>query len=235
MQIQNLILEITRKCNFTCAHCLRGDAQNKDIDLKVIDSLLENNNIDYISSIAFTGGEPSLNTKAINYFIDKCNELNIEIGNFYIATNGGKTSGNEEFLHTLIKLYCFCSDNEISQVQISNSDYHFNSQDEESINKLKCLSFVDERTHLNYKYLIHEGKAKRLNELNGTMDSARRIKPEKVLKLDGDYIETEELYINCKGDIVLSCDLSYNRQDKNKIGNILIDKLEDLVVKAEEV
>jgi len=60
MNIDNLIIEITRKCNFTCDHCLRGEAQNKDIDHKVIDALLDNN-IEYISNITFTGGEPSLN------------------------------------------------------------------------------------------------------------------------------------------------------------------------------
>ncbi|KKM62622.1 hypothetical protein LCGC14_1519910, partial [marine sediment metagenome] len=162
MNLNNLILEATRKCNFTCEHCLRGDSQKKDIDIAVIDSLLDNNDINYISCVTFSGGEPSLNIGAIDYFIEKCKSNNIEIGNFYIATNGGKTSGTMEFMQLLIKLYCFCSDNEISLVQISKSDYHACQQDDEAIKKLKCLSFVNERETLDYTMLIHEGRAKQL-------------------------------------------------------------------------
>lgn len=224
MQIQNLILEVTRRCNFSCDHCLRGEAQKKDIDFAVINALLDNNNIDYISSVTFTGGEPSLNVKAIDYFLTRCEANNIEIGNFYIATNGGESSGNIEFLQMLIKLYCYCSDNEISSVEVSKSDFH-NWQDDEAIQRLKCLSFVRERENLDYKSLIHEGRAKKTNEYNGTIDTARRIEIEKDLKIEYDSIINDELYINVKGDVCLSCDISYKRQDKNKIGNILNDEL----------
>jgi len=161
MNIDNLIIEVTRKCNFTCDHCLRGEAQNKDIDYKVIDALLDNNNIEYISSITFTGGEPSLNCNAINYFIDKCIKNNISIGSFYIATNGGASSGSLEFLQVLIKLFCFCSDNEISNCEISQSDYHCYSQDQDAIQRLKCLSFVRERSRLENRHIIREGKGKK--------------------------------------------------------------------------
>lgn len=234
MYIDNLIIEITRRCNFSCAHCLRGDAEKRDIDFKIIDALL-NNDIDYIGTITFTGGEPSLNVPAINYFIDQCKERGVDVGGFYIATNGGKTSGSMEFLQAVIKLYCYCSDNEISCVEISNSDYHINDQDEDAKKRLKCLSFVRERDHLDYRYLIHEGRAKELNEMNGTAEDARKITPSKELKIDEDNrLLSDEVYINCKGDVVLACDLSYRRQDKNKIGNVLTDKLKDLAVLSTE-
>ena len=62
ISIQNLAIEVTRKCNIKCAHCLRGDSQNKDIDLKYIDILLDQ--VNYIGHFCPTGGEPSLNIKA---------------------------------------------------------------------------------------------------------------------------------------------------------------------------
>jgi len=62
----NLVLEVTRKCNMNCAHCLRGNAEDKDISFDLIDILLDN--IDSINMITFTGGEPSLNVKALKYF-----------------------------------------------------------------------------------------------------------------------------------------------------------------------
>lgn len=232
MTINNLIIEVTRKCNFSCSHCLRGEAQNKNIDLKYIDALLDNNKIDYISSVSFTGGEPSLNIEAINYFVEKCISNNIEIGNFYIATNGSTSSGSLEFLQVLIKLYCYCSDNEISQVGISRSDWH-NMQDDEAIEKLKCLSFVSEKGYLDNKYLLSEGKGKELAKSYVHPKNERKIHPNKKLILnENETIENEYLYINCKGDIILECDLSYKRQDNNKIGNIIDNKLIELTEEA---
>lgn len=234
MQIQNLIIEITRKCNFSCEHCLRGNAQNKDIDTKYIDALLDNNNISYISGVTFSGGEPSLNIEAIDYFIEKCKRNKIDIGSFYIATNGSITSGNIEFLQVLLKLYCFCSDNEMSQVSISKSDWHNqNGQDEEAIERLKCLTFVEERGHLDYKGLLNEGKAKEIIEYYGITKEAKNVSPDnKIILNENNEIENEYLYINCKGDIILACDLSYKRQDIHKIGNIKKNKLIELTEEA---
>ncbi len=97
--------------------------RKKEISFAVIDALFEND-LEYISTVTFTGGEPSLNVPAINYFIDKCQQKGVELGGFYIATNGGRTSGSLEFLQAVIRLYCFCSDNEMSCVEISNSEWH---------------------------------------------------------------------------------------------------------------
>lgn len=56
----SLILEVTRKCNLHCAHCLRGDAQCVDMSKSTIDKLMPM--LGKVSSVTFTGGEPSLNT-----------------------------------------------------------------------------------------------------------------------------------------------------------------------------
>ena len=34
--IDHLLVEITRKCQLRCAHCLRGDAQNINLSPKII-------------------------------------------------------------------------------------------------------------------------------------------------------------------------------------------------------
>ena len=36
----SLAVEVTRRCNMHCAHCLRGEAENKDISYEVMDALL---------------------------------------------------------------------------------------------------------------------------------------------------------------------------------------------------
>lgn len=35
----SLAVEATRRCNMHCAHCLRGEAENKDISYEVMDAL----------------------------------------------------------------------------------------------------------------------------------------------------------------------------------------------------
>lgn len=87
--LDTLIIEVTRKCNMQCDHCLRGEAQRSNIDHSYITSLLEN--VSYISSLTFSGGEPSLNVKAIQFTLQELVRLNIPVNNFYIVTNGSKT------------------------------------------------------------------------------------------------------------------------------------------------
>ncbi len=55
--VYNLVLEITRKCNAKCIHCLRGNAQNLTMSQEVIDAVFSK--IDRVSSLTLTGGEPS--------------------------------------------------------------------------------------------------------------------------------------------------------------------------------
>lgn len=40
LYIKNLCIEITRRCNMHCAHCMRGDAESVDIPLRHISDLL---------------------------------------------------------------------------------------------------------------------------------------------------------------------------------------------------
>ena len=40
LYIKNLCIEITRRCNMRCAHCMRGNAEAVDISLRHITNLL---------------------------------------------------------------------------------------------------------------------------------------------------------------------------------------------------
>lgn len=231
MRISNLIIEVTRRCNFECEHCLRGTKQNKDMPNEVIEALLFNNDIEDIGSVTFTGGEPSLNVEAIEYFIKACKHKHIDVGSFYVATNGGKSSGSDEFIKVMIDLYLMCSDNEASSVDISQSDFHdCEGQDEEAMRRLRCLSFTRHRGKLDSAYLLNEGRAKSFIEMNGSRDTARKVSIDKelIIEIEGGEILNDEFYVNVKGDVVLDCNVSYARQDRNKIGNVLINKIEEM-------
>ena len=221
MELDNFVIEITRKCNLACAHCLRGTAQCKDMNPEILRQFLTDNDITYISTVSFTGGEPTLNLPFFDDFINICNELDVGVGSFYIVVNGVKVP--DEFIITVAKLYAFCDDNEISQVQVSQSEYYLN-QDDREISKLKCFKFFERRTTSEKKYLIREGNAETL--LSGT-HYGRRADIEGACKEFIDEWDDEDndriygtVYLNCNGDILPDCDLSYDSQNNYSLGNV---------------
>ena len=60
-----LAIELTRRCNMACGHCLRGDAQSIDLDRRHIDALLDQTQM--VGKLVLTGGEPTLAAETIEY------------------------------------------------------------------------------------------------------------------------------------------------------------------------
>ena len=90
--IQELILEVTRRCNMSCAHCLRGDAQALNMPREIIDKVLDS--VESIGSVLFTGGEPSLNLEVIRYFSQKLKNSESCHILFILSQTGKKTRKN---------------------------------------------------------------------------------------------------------------------------------------------
>ncbi len=88
MRVYSLILEVTRRCNMCCAHCLRRDAEDIDMEKETVDEIL--NMVDEIQSVTFTGGEPSLNLPLIQYFFDKADEKG-KFPEFFLAGHERKS------------------------------------------------------------------------------------------------------------------------------------------------
>lgn len=88
--IKNLMLEVTRRCNMACPHCLRGEAQDMDVSFAVLENLLAR--VDGIRELVFTGGEPSLNPDAMLETLRLCRIHHIPVHTVWIATNGRRLS-----------------------------------------------------------------------------------------------------------------------------------------------
>ncbi len=219
MELQNLIIEVTRKCNIKCEHCLRGNAQKMVIDTKYIDSLLDQ--VEYIGNICFTGGEPSLATHIIEYTLSELKRLNIRIGFFFIATNGVNVP--EEFVIACLKLYAYCEEKDMCQVAISNDSYHAREASY-STELLDGLRFCNRRnaeegyTYMNGRNLINEGRAVDFGSLHN-LTSARITSREEF--------EEAQIYLNCKGYIINGCDWSYNSQNRKENIVCHVDKLSE--------
>jgi hypothetical protein len=220
MNLSELVLEITRRCNIKCKHCLRGAPQR-------IDKALEG--VDMISAVTFTGGEPSLVVNKIRYFTKAIKDRGIELGGFYVITNGKKAS--LELVHALLDLYAYVHPmerDEMCSLIVSRDQYHQEQCDSrEAVALYSGLSFFrpDMRKERIDPYLIiAECRAK-------DWGSKPVPHPGVVVGRDDDgNIESidETTYVNALGDVCLACDYSYVSQAKNKIGNVHEETLAEI-------
>jgi len=207
MTINTLVIEVTRRCNMACEHCMRGDAENKDIKYEHIDSLLSQ--CEGIGTVTFTGGEPSMNVPAIAYFLERAKALNISIDGFYIATNGMTIS--EEFVLTCLKLYSYSQCKEVCAIHVSNDVFHANegNYNTELLDGLSFFGrkFSEERYDYDrYRGLISEGRAK------DNFGDTRMVSITEIEKKDD--LNDTAVVLNCNGQIINGCDWSYESQDE---------------------
>lgn len=214
MNINNLIVEVTRKCNLYCDHCLRGDAMNMNLKKEYIDSLLSQ--VDSIGNLCFTGGEPSLNVPIMEYFLEQCKNRRISIEYFYIATNGVNVP--ESFILFCLKLYSYCDSKENCLVHLSNDRYHMDEADF-NLDLLQGLSFFgrkfakDNWDYYNGSGLIGEGRS------SNNQHAHEPITIDDDMTLE-DFENDCEVYLNCKGEIINGCNWSYKSQKEHKLCDV---------------
>ena len=139
VQVNSFVVEVGRMCTRQCAHCLRGKMEDVTIDVDDVKYVLDQ--ISYIGNITFTGGEPTLYSKQIAEIVDYIVDNHIEVGSFYVASNGEIYS--HELMTALIKLYAHClefGDNEITAYDVSNDQFHAPKPD--VVAKLKAFSWA---------------------------------------------------------------------------------------------
>lgn len=219
--IYNLVIEVTRKCNMNCEHCLRGEAQNIDIDHVYIDKFLDN--VKHIDFIAFSGGEPSLNLAAIEYTLMACKRRNIEVGSFYIVTNG-KTNILPLSIVSL-KWYAYCYEKELCGLALSKDMFH-DDIDSENVEILQGLTFYnkDKFTDFDHVALINSGRAEGLNGFGKISVDKHN---EELTVDEWNNIESM-IYLSANGDIRTNCDTAYD-DNKYVIGNIQDSTLEEII------
>jgi len=205
LKIERLSIEITRRCNMLCAHCMRGDAQNLDIYHSDIRNVLKN--IGYIGHFNITGGEPSLNTKAIRYILKQLRGFEIEVYEFYIVTNGSKSSISKEFIGICSQLYDYQQKKDMQgsfrMLEMSDDRFHDDTCHRQVITGLKKYPFFGLRGQADNIFLFREGRS-----LAGTTNHINN------LYISDGYLKGD-VYLNAEGMILGNGDLSYQRQEEN--------------------
>jgi len=231
ISVYELVIEVTRRCNMSCPHCLRGEQENIDMDIEYVDELFSK--IDRVSILTLTGGEPSLVPDIIGKILDSANRNNVEISQFYLVTNGKKIT--PEFMQILLRMYMESYDNygpEMPLLQLSYDKYH-EEIDGENIRLLKGLSFFSlKKSTLNDDFLVNQGNAV------DNYPCYKELEPDEfVLQYDDSEIFVEEgiIYLNCNGWLIKGCDWSYESQDDEEhecricpVSEFSIEKLKTL-------
>lgn len=209
MHIQSLILEITRRCNLRCKHCLRGQSNPVDMKQRTIERAL--NGITSIGSINFTGGEPTLNVPAIKFFTDYIRKSKIKLGSFFIITNGKIAS--RTFVRELKRLARLCTAPDDNRLMISGDQYHKSYNRSRALKLYGKLPFYSDEREYPIELLIDEGDAK----ANGLGVREPTMSHPVVTK---NAIHSE-VYVNVYGDVIPSCEMSYVSQENETLGSAL--------------
>lgn len=121
LTIHDLCIETTRRCNMACAHCMRGDAMNRDLDPALLDKLFSR--LSGIGNITPTGGEPSLNPAALLQIRDAIIKHDVHVEGIYLVTNGKEIT--DEFLHNFLSLLMATDmEPELSGLALSQDMFH---------------------------------------------------------------------------------------------------------------
>lgn len=248
----NMILEVTRRCNMVCAHCLRGTAENMDMPEIIVDRVLES--VCEIQSLVFSGGEPFMNCHIMRYMLQKVKEMDIPVYSIYVVTNGKEVKNEYLELMDDWVLYvlscCYATDEWLDEtahmpesgeelresinysgVSVSRDRYH-ESIPTENYLKWRLRSYYSTSKESGDKQysLINEGRAKD----NGIGE--REITADKFFIDDctDGSIMADELYISSDGNVVPDCNMSYQSIEEKSFGNILERSLWDILTGGEE-
>ena len=228
MKVCNLILEVTRRCNMNCAHCLRGDAQNRDADPALIPKIFDG--IDDIDTITFTGGEPALNTDYIKAVVDYVIEHKIPVHGCFVATNGkiysqelvdcmrrlweAEHSYGDRLISPLKWVLTHADDEEeysLFNIAISGDKYHEDIPAANMLRYYRCGFFSKMKMHDEKReYILARGRG---ISIPGAFD---RTVTQLSVEGSDDDLAVDEAYVSCTGAIVTDCDLPFEDIDSGK-------------------
>jgi hypothetical protein len=235
LQISNLVLEVTRKCQLQCSHCLRGDAQRVTMSNAVLFKTF--GSINHVCTLTLTGGEPSLVPEVFEELWNCCVWQKVSIGAFYIVTNGMNHSRYRRFLTAVERLYRWCDEPGSCSLTVSRDQYHpfemrkhaskFEVRDEYGNHWGEYPEYVhlDDRHH-RIERVLNEGRAAE-TQVGNEYDVEHQTPWE--LDGEGDYVIDPLVYVAANGNVVSCCNMSFDRIDAESKGNVLETPLSQII------
>lgn len=208
-ELYSLIFEVTRRCNLSCEHCLRGDAQGMDLSRETVNKVLDN--VESIGCLTLSGGEPTLNMPMVRYIFEEIQRRKIPMSSFYIVTNG--LENQMELAQLLLETITYCDEPEMCGVSISLDIFHDNEKKAHT-SPLHYLSFFN-RDKENGDFHGMKGILKRGRAASESFGYGRVANPTidfyDDMQICGDNLYIGgDFYVSAAGEICADCDLSYD-------------------------
>lgn len=250
-----LTIELTRRCNMRCAHCLRGQAQDITLSKNIIDKMFDD--ITDCAHVYISGGEPLLELDTLIYLLEKI-ATNWNTALLEITTNGSILSDS-----LVAALEQFCQTPTSSSIPrkahltISKDEFHKSGEWQNALSfytplfnkanqRLGCSdetkmhvetwSPVDkEETKKNNAIpaLLYAGNAIQLAKESNEFKIGKNLRVPSYcnhrLKII-DNIVYCRVMITAKGDVVVAAeDDSYAMYDTFAVGSILNKPLDEII------
>ena len=194
-----------------CAHCLRGDKQNINLDEDNIEKLFDNNEVSIkkIKNLTITGGEPTLNVKVILQIIKNIIKKNIIVEKFTIVTNGSiykqsLVDGLNEFYKYYLKynnsnpqFYLICSQDQFHRPPKKETIKHYQQLPYFITDKLTLSK--DQIISMGYAYENNLGNVQLRNNILFLFNIYKDNNYPVIESENEDMAIIDELYLSAKG------------------------------------
>ena len=219
---------MTEWCNYLCKHCMRGTRRRNHISEEVIDSVLEQ--IQLQGEVFLTGGEPLLYMDKVKYLLGQLEYYSYSPSRIVVITNGSIAPDKFREFIRMVK-HCYF----IPQVLVSNDYFHYlerkrlnddvdfiHDRMEEYWKIMKEFDFVDYTFDTllleHYAMGMADGRGVaaigRGKKIEGAYYSHRNFDLSPGAYLEGDRI-VGEIEITTDGRIIPSIDASWQEMDEH--------------------
>lgn len=233
-----VFVELTRRCNMKCPHCMRGPAQRKDMSEEVMDAIMRKMKLttNGIGSMVLGGGENALVPHLIKMLFYKMEAGGVYPGMFSVVTNGKRFT--EEFGRALAVANTRCE----TYLTLSDDNQHeyvdrdrFNDR----VDKMNDLAAEISRFHsevsLGTRYGSDRMRDVKRHDANSILKMGRGatefggvaasyVHPYDVIGDDNaSPLEDDDFYVDVDGNVWPHCDLSYRFMKLRKdmcLGNV---------------
>lgn len=221
LEINELMIEVTRRCNMRCSHCLRGEARKEDLNIGLFDEFLDA--VASIGCLVFGGGEPSLVPNVMIDILKLVKAKSIPVYRFYIVTNGKKVS--KSFINAIMQWYEYIDEDDYydempPMLTLSQDKFH-EQIPEKNKKKLRIFSFFSEdehRTDFDRIPVQNLGRAKNLtNQKKRDPRCSLDIHAERY---DNKISISDIISFTVDGYVVPDCDYEYEEVENIAIANI---------------
>jgi len=243
-RIKWLGIEITRKCNYKCVHCARGDAQNLAITPEIIDTMFSQ--LYQLDNIVILGGETLLELDMLQYLLESVDKYDLRTKKLSLVTNG---SVQDSYFIDILSAFADKNKDREVIVSVSNDRYHDKLQVDSTYNFYQSLN-SNEQIHIEKTLdstssvdidLVYMGRAKKYidENIHGYIDKNTHevnlvAYPENSFRnhqicIKGNTVEYD-IALYATGSIGLQIKTDYATQDQFAFGNIMSESLESIFI-----